>query len=83
MAERRAEETSRTGNKNVHGKHDKETAAILEKNGAQHIECAVTKCVVDKTNKVVSTPAYMLAHSINEVATGIECLVKELLALLP
>lgn len=63
--------------------NDKETAAILEKNGAQHIECAVTKCVVDKTNKVVSTPAYMLAHSINEVATGIECLVKELLALLP
>ncbi len=58
-----------------------ETAAILEKNGAQHIECAATACIVDKTNKVVSTPAYMLARSINEVATGIECLVKELITL--
>lgn len=62
--------------------NDRETAAILEKNGAQHIECIATECVVDTTNKVVSTPAYMLAHSINEVAIGIECLVKELSALL-
>lgn len=62
---------------------DKEKAAILEKLGAQHIECTATECVVDHTYKVVSTPAYMLANSIGEVATGIEGLVKELLALLP
>ncbi|MDQ8040213.1 MAG: isoprenoid biosynthesis protein ElbB, partial [Rickettsiella sp.] len=62
--------------------NDRETAAILEKNGAQHIECVASTCVVDKINKVVSTPAYMLARSVNEVATGIECLVKELLALI-
>jgi enhancing lycopene biosynthesis protein 2 len=61
---------------------DAEIAAILEKMGAQHVPCLATKCVVDKTYKVVSTPAYMLAHSINEVATGIECLVKELVILL-
>lgn len=61
---------------------DPETKAILEKNGAQHIECVATACVVDKTNKIVSTPAYMLAKSISEVATGIECLVKALLDLL-
>ena len=62
--------------------NDKETAAILEELGAQHVECVATACVVDKTQKVVSTPAYMLANSIKEVATGIECLVKEVLAFL-
>jgi enhancing lycopene biosynthesis protein 2 len=46
--------------------------------GAQHIPCAAIDCVVDKTHKLISTPAYMLARSIKEVAIGIECLVKEL-----
>jgi enhancing lycopene biosynthesis protein 2 len=63
--------------------NDKKTATILEKLGIQHVECPATECVVDRTYKVVSTPAYMLAKSISEVATGVECLVKELLALLP
>lgn len=58
--------------------NDKATAEILEKLGARHIPCAATDCVVDKVHKLVSTPAYMLARSIKEVATGIECLVKEL-----
>jgi len=61
---------------------DRKIAAILEKMGAQHIQCLATECVTDKIHKVVSTPAYMLAHSIKEVAVGIECLVKELIALL-
>lgn len=61
---------------------DKETAAILTKMGVAHVTCAATACVVDEKHKVVSTPAYMLVHSIKEVATGIECLVKELLHLL-
>lgn len=58
--------------------NDKAPAEILEKLGARHIPCAATDCVVDKVHKLVSTPAYMLARSIKEVATGIECLVKEL-----
>ncbi|MES2997981.1 MAG: isoprenoid biosynthesis glyoxalase ElbB [Pseudomonadota bacterium] len=62
--------------------NDKETAQILESLGAKPIACESTKCVVDTTHKVVSTPAYILAHSIKDVATGIECLVKELLVLL-
>ncbi len=62
--------------------HDKATAEILEKLGVQHIPCPATDCVVDKTHKLVSTPAYMLARSIKEVAMGIECLVKELNLLL-
>lgn len=63
--------------------NDKEIAAILTKMGVVHVTCAATHCIVDETHKVVSTPAYMLAQSIKEVASGIECLVKELLQLIP
>lgn len=38
--------------------------------------------MVDKENKVVSTPAYMLANRISEAADGIERLVHEVLALI-
>ncbi len=62
--------------------NDKSTAEIVEKLGAQHISCPATACVVDKTHRIVTTPAYMLAHSIREVAQGIECLVNELKLLL-
>lgn len=62
--------------------NDKATAEILEKLGAKHITCSATNCVVDKSHKVITTPAYMLARSIKEVATGIECLVKELYLML-
>ncbi|OIZ94214.1 glutamine amidotransferase [Candidatus Rickettsiella isopodorum] len=62
--------------------NDKAIAEILEKLGAQPIPCAATDCVVDKTHKLVTTPAYMLARSIKEIAMGIECLVKELSLLL-
>lgn len=58
--------------------NDKATAEILEKLGAEHIPCPATDCIVDKAHKLVSTPAYMLATSISEVASGIECLVNEL-----
>lgn len=58
--------------------NDKSTAEILEKLGAKHVTCTATDCVVDKPHKLITTPAYMLARSIEEVAIGIECLVKEL-----
>ncbi|MDP6455878.1 MAG: isoprenoid biosynthesis protein ElbB, partial [Candidatus Marinimicrobia bacterium] len=37
--------------------------------------------VVDRENKIVSTPAYMLASQISEAAEGIEKLVQEVLSL--
>jgi enhancing lycopene biosynthesis protein 2 len=37
--------------------------------------------VVDKNNKLVSTPAYMEAKSIKEAAEGIEKLVAEVLSM--
>ena len=54
---------------------DKNTAKDIESFGAKHVACPVTEFVVDKQRKLVSTPAYMLAQSIQEAATGIEKLV--------
>lgn len=60
---------------------DKDTAQALEKMGACHEDCAVEGVVVDEERKLVTTPAYMLARSIAEAATGIEKLVAEVLRL--
>ena len=61
---------------------DEETAAAIKNMGESHISCPVREFVVDKENKVVSTPAYMLANKISEAADGIERLVHEVLALI-
>jgi len=58
---------------------DPGTAEALEKMGSQHVSCPVREFVVDKENKIVSTPAYMLAGRISEAAEGIEKTVKALL----
>lgn len=55
---------------------DAGTAAEIEKTGAKHQDCPVTDFVVDKENKIVSTPAYMLAETISEVYEGIGKCVK-------
>ncbi|MDD2558157.1 MAG: isoprenoid biosynthesis glyoxalase ElbB [Desulfuromonas sp.] len=52
--------------------NDADTAAAINAMGAQHVECSVNDCVVDKEFNVVSTPAYMLAGSIAQAAAGIE-----------
>lgn len=58
------------------------TAAAINQTGSRHVECRVGECVVDKKNKIVSTPAYMLAKCISETADGIEKAVKAVLALI-
>ena len=60
---------------------DEGTAAALEKIGVRHLDCPVEETRVDAENRVVSTPAYMLAGSIKEAAEGIEKLVAEVLEL--
>jgi len=62
--------------------NDAGTAAEIEKTGAIHQECPVTGFVVDKKNKIVSTPAYMLATRISEAQAGIEKCVKEVIKLI-
>lgn len=61
--------------------NDPATAAKIEKMGATHTDCPATKTIVDKTNLMVTTPAYMLAADINEVFTGATGFVEELLQL--
>jgi enhancing lycopene biosynthesis protein 2 len=61
---------------------DAGTAAALTSMGSQHITCPVRDFVVDRANKIVSTPAYMLAGGIAEAAEGIEKCVKALLDLI-
>lgn len=60
---------------------DIDTAEILEEMGAEHVPCPVDDIVVDEENKVVTTPAYMLAQNIAEAAAGIEKLVSRVLVL--
>lgn len=60
---------------------DADTAGAIETMGGIHVECPVREFVVDEENKVVSTPAYMLAEHISEAAEGIEKLVHEVLRL--
>lgn len=58
---------------------DAGTASAIESMGGQHQACAVDGVVVDKTNRLVTTPAYMLAERISEVAVSINNLVKAVL----
>jgi enhancing lycopene biosynthesis protein 2 len=61
--------------------NDPDTAAAMSKMGATHTDCAVSEIVEDKARKLVSTPAYMLAQTISEAASGINKLVDRVLEL--
>ncbi len=60
---------------------DIDTAEIVEEMGGEHVPCPVDDIVVDEDNKIVTTPAYMLANNIAEAASGIEKLVARVLVL--
>ncbi|MCW6569422.1 isoprenoid biosynthesis glyoxalase ElbB [Yersinia ruckeri] len=62
--------------------NDIDTAESIESMGGEHIVCPVDDVVVDAEHKVVTTPAYMLAGSISEAATGIDKLVAKVLDLI-
>jgi len=60
---------------------DAATSKDIEAMGSQHQNCPTKEVVVDVKNKIVSTPAYMDAKSISEVAEGIEKLVNEIVSM--
>lgn len=62
--------------------NDAETAAAINAMGGEHITCSVDACVVDTHKKLVTTPAYMLAGSVNEAYLGISESIKALLVLI-
>ncbi|MDX1280820.1 isoprenoid biosynthesis glyoxalase ElbB [Shewanella colwelliana] len=61
--------------------NDSETAHAFNLMGGEHQEASVEDIVVDETNRLVSTPAYMLAENITQAHIGIEKLVKKVLSL--
>ncbi|EKD71646.1 MAG: isoprenoid biosynthesis protein with amidotransferase-like protein [uncultured bacterium] len=61
--------------------NDATLANQIKEMGSNHINCPATEVVVDKTNKLVSTPANMVAKNIDEVYIGIKKLIKELVVM--
>lgn len=59
--------------------NDAGTAAALQAMGCKHQDCEVQGFVVDKEQRIVSTPAYMYNAGIAQVAAGIERLVHAVL----
>lgn len=62
--------------------NDADTAAAIEAMGGKHVTCPVERAVVDERNKLVTTPAYMLAQRISDLAKGINDCVEKVLALI-
>lgn len=60
---------------------DQKTAEAIEAMGGIHKACSVDMIHVDISNKLVTTPAYMLGPGIRDVAVGIEKLVDKVLEL--
>jgi enhancing lycopene biosynthesis protein 2 len=62
--------------------NDPSTAAGIEALGGIHENQDVRGVAIDLENKIISTPAYMLAQNISEVADGIENAVSELMKMI-
>ncbi|MBS9403139.1 isoprenoid biosynthesis glyoxalase ElbB [Halomonas sp. TRM85114] len=58
--------------------HDPGVSGVISAMGGLHRGCGVEDIVVDYENRVVTTPAYMLATRLSEAATGIFKLVDRL-----
>ena len=61
--------------------NDPTTAAAVQDMGAVHVDCAASESVVDEANKMVTTPAYMLAQDIQVVFDGALGFTEKLLEL--
>ncbi|MGF6193072.1 isoprenoid biosynthesis glyoxalase ElbB [Serratia sp. 2723] len=61
--------------------NDPDLGEVIDAMGGEPVICPVDDIVVDVENKVVTTPAYMLAQSIGEAAQGIDKLVLRVLDL--
>ncbi len=61
--------------------NDPDLGEVIDAMGGEPVICPVDDIVVDAENKVVTTPAYMLAKSIGEAASGIDKLVSRVLDL--
>lgn len=61
---------------------DAGTASELEKTGAKHQNCAVEKYVVDHSNKIITTPAYMYGTAKpHQIFEGVNGAIRELISM--
>ena len=60
---------------------DEGTASAIESLGASHLLSDHGEIVVDKVNKIVTSPCYMLDASIDQIADGTDNVVKAILEL--
>ncbi|ODP99576.1 MULTISPECIES: isoprenoid biosynthesis glyoxalase ElbB [Salinivibrio] len=61
--------------------NEPDIAAAFNRMGGEHIECPVSDYVLDQRHHLLSTPAYMLATSVSDAASGINRMVKKLVEL--
>jgi len=61
--------------------NDADTAAALSGKGAKMETASVTDVVIDAGNKIVSTPAYMLADNLVDLEKGISAMIQALIEL--
>lgn len=62
--------------------NDEGTAGEVKKTGAEHVNCKVDDFVLDKKNKVITTPAYMYDATPAQAFTGIQKTIQELAKLI-
>jgi enhancing lycopene biosynthesis protein 2 len=60
---------------------DAATAQALTAMGARHERCAVDQCIVDRAQRIVTTPAYMYDARPKDVCAGIRRMCAEVVAL--
>ncbi|NOU51119.1 isoprenoid biosynthesis glyoxalase ElbB [Pseudoalteromonas sp. JBTF-M23] len=61
--------------------NDEQTAEAVNQLGATHVACTVDNIIIDSKQKVISTPAYMLAESISDASKGIHKAMQALIAM--
>lgn len=62
--------------------NDPETAMAIKTMGGEHNACSQAQVCIDKTNKVISTPCYMLDKSLKDVAASTSNAVKDMMEML-
>lgn len=62
--------------------NDPSTASAVETMGGKHIEANHGEVVVDKTNRIVTTPCYMLDANISQIADGADNIVRTILGMI-
>ncbi|MFC2128903.1 isoprenoid biosynthesis protein ElbB, partial [Bacteroidota bacterium] len=60
---------------------DKDTAAAIQNMGARHKDTDHGEVIIDKKNKIVSNPCYMLDANIVQIAEGANNVVRAMIKL--